>query len=116
MFQHQGKLDHLLAPSAYHDAAWHQREFERVFRTSWQPACLAEEVKTHGSRFALTIAGEPIVVVNQKGTISALGNVCAHRHSQLVPDGPSRDERFRCQIHGWEYDETGRLSHLPDGR
>jgi choline monooxygenase len=116
MFQHQGKLDHLLAPSAYHDAAWHQREVERVFRTSWQPVCLAEEVKTHGSRFALTIAGEPIVVVNQNGTISALGNVCAHRHSQLVPDGPSRDERFRCQIHGWEYDETGRLSHLPDGR
>jgi choline monooxygenase len=116
MFQSQGKLDHLLRPAAYHAADWHDRELQNLFRTSWQVACLGEQVEKPGSRFALKIAGEPIVVVNQNGTLSALGNVCAHRHSQLVPNGPSHDSRFRCQIHGWEYDETGRLSHLPDGR
>ncbi|HUE16275.1 MAG TPA: aromatic ring-hydroxylating dioxygenase subunit alpha [Planctomycetaceae bacterium] len=116
MFQLQGKLDHLLPPAAYHAADWHERELEDLFRASWQLACLAEQVKKPGSRFALRIAGEPVVIVNQNGTVSALGNVCAHRHSQIVPDGPSQDSRFRCQVHGWEYDETGRLSHLPDGR
>lgn len=116
MFKHQGKLDHLLPPGAYHAPDWHEREMHNLFRTSWQVACLADQVKQPGSRFALQVAGEPVVVVNHNGTLSALGNVCAHRHSQIVPNGPGQDSRFRCQIHGWEYDETGRLSHLPDGR
>jgi phenylpropionate dioxygenase-like ring-hydroxylating dioxygenase large terminal subunit len=116
MFQLQGKLEHLLPPAAYHAADWHEREMETLFRKTWQVACLAEQVDKPGSRFARQIGGEPIVVVNQQGTLSALSNVCAHRHSQIVPDGSSHDSRFRCQIHGWEYDENGRLSHLPDGR
>jgi phenylpropionate dioxygenase-like ring-hydroxylating dioxygenase large terminal subunit len=116
MFQLTGKLEHVLPPTAYFAADWYEREQERLFKASWQFACLAEQVEKPGSRFALKIGGEPVVIVNQKGTVSALGNVCAHRHSQIVPDGASRDSRFRCQIHGWEYDETGRLSHLPDGR
>lgn len=104
-----------MPPAAYFQPEWAERENRDLFRTSWQVACLDEEVREPGSRFALQIAGEPVVVVNQGGTLAALGNVCAHRHSQIVPDGPSRDSRFRCQIHGWEYDQDGHLSHLPDG-
>jgi choline monooxygenase len=116
MFQHQGQLEHRLPPGAYFRPEWAERENQNLFRNSWQVACLYEEIREPGSRFALRIAGEPVVVVNQAGTLSAFGNVCAHRHSQIVPDGASRDSRFRCQIHGWEYDQEGHLSHLPDGR
>lgn len=115
MFQLSGKLDHLLPPRAYYDPQWYREEIDAVFRPNWQFVCLSEEVSKPGSRFAKDILGTPVVVVNQAGKLSALSNVCAHRHSKIVADGVSQGERLRCQIHGWEYDETGRLSHLPDG-
>ena len=76
MFQLQGKLEHLLPPAAYHAADWHKRELETLFRKTWQVACLAEQVDKPGNRFARQIGGVPVVVVNQKGELTALSNVC----------------------------------------
>jgi choline monooxygenase len=116
MFQHSGHLKHLLPPHAYFSPEWYEQEQTTVFRSLWNFACLASQVARDGDQLATRVAGVPVVIVNRKGKLSALQNICAHRHSQVVADGPGRSAKLRCQIHGWEYDERGRLSHLPDGR
>lgn len=116
MFHFSGKLDHLLEPRAYHDAAWHEREQAAVFRSGWNLLCLAAEVARPGDRFAGTVAGKPVVVVNDAGILKAFSNVCGHRHSLICPIGHGRGERMKCQIHGWEYDGDGNLAKIPDGK
>lgn len=115
MFVNSGQLPHLLAPEAYYDPSWYEREQQAIFRDIWRPLCRTADVSRHGDRYAGTIDGQPVMVVNRQGKLYALENVCAHRHSQIVACGQSHGERLRCQIHGWEYDEAGRLAHLPDG-
>ena len=117
MFVHSGGLPHLLPPAAYTDAEWFARERREIFGRGWHPFCLASQVATEGAQFAGEILGVPVVVLNRDGKLFALRNVCAHRHSQIVPDGPQRGGKtLRCQIHGWEYDESGSLARMTDGR
>lgn len=116
MFVHSGQLDHVLEPRAYFDEAWFEREQRSLFGRNWNFFCLADDVARPGDRFAREICGIPVVVQNDQGTLHALKNVCAHRHSQMVPNGASHDNALRCQIHGWEYGCDGHLSKLPDGR
>ncbi len=115
MFVHSGKLDHLLSPSAYHASDWFGRERTAIFSRSWQFFCLATQLSQNGDRFATEVAGEPVVVVNREGELFALQNICAHRHSQIAPDGCSHADRLQCPIHGWEYDTSGKLKKMPDG-
>lgn len=116
MFHFSGKLDHLLEPRAYHDAAWYEREQAAIFRPGWNQLCLAAEVASPGDRYAGTIAGRAVVVVNDAGTLKAFSNVCGHRHSLICPVGRGHGERMKCQIHGWEYDCEGHLAKIPDGK
>lgn len=116
MFQHLGKLHHSLPPEAYFDPLWHEREQAVIFRSAWNYFCRFEQIARHWDRFAASVCGTPVVVINHRGDFFALENVCAHRHSQIVADGSGHAEKLRCQIHGWEYAPSGVLSHLPDGR
>lgn len=116
MFRFSGKLDHLLEPRAYHDPEWFAAEIQAVFRPAWNLLCLAMEVASPGDRYSGTIAGQPIVVVNDGGTLKAFSNVCGHRHSLICREGCSHGERMKCQIHGWEYDVDGHLAKIPDGK
>lgn len=116
MFHFSGKLDHLLEPRAYYDPAWYEREQAAIFRPGWNLLCLADEVAKPGDRFAGSVGGVAVVVVNDDGELKAFSNVCGHRHSLICPVGPGHGERLRCQIHGWEYDCDGNLAKIPDGK
>lgn len=116
MFVNSGQLPHLLTPEAYFDQGWYDREQKAIFADVWHPICRTADVPQHGDRFAGMVNAVPVVIVNRNGSLFALENICAHRHSEIVSCGKSKGEQLRCQIHGWEYDEAGRLAHLPDGR
>lgn len=116
MFHFAGKLEHLLAPANYFQPEWHEREVAEVFRRSWNFFCLASDVAAPGDRFAAEVYGVPVVVFNRGGELFAVRNVCGHRHSLIVKEGPSCGKVLKCQIHGWEYDHCGRLTGMPDGR
>jgi phenylpropionate dioxygenase-like ring-hydroxylating dioxygenase large terminal subunit len=49
------------------------------------------------------------------GRVRALENRCAHRHLPLTL-GSVEGCRLTCMYHGWSYDETGRLAHVPHDR
>src|SRR5215471_14425575 len=116
MFTRQGQLEHVLPPAAYHDEAFFRREREALFAPAWHPVCLAAEVARPGDYFAAEAGGKPVLVHNVEGSVRAFVNVCAHRHSLLVPSGRSQAERLKCQYHGWEYGPEGRVRRIPDGR
>ena len=59
MFHLSGKIDQLLKPDAYYEAAWFERELAAIFRPGWNFLCLASEVAQSGDRFAGMIAGPP---------------------------------------------------------
>jgi phenylpropionate dioxygenase-like ring-hydroxylating dioxygenase large terminal subunit len=115
VFQHRGKLAPQLPPEAYFDAAPFERERDRIFRIQWHPVAARVELERPGQQVARHVAGVPVVVRNFDGALRGFENVCVHRHSLLVNEGCSAADRLRCQYHGWEYDEAGRVAKLPDG-
>ena len=60
------------------------------------------------------VAGYPLVIVNDGGTLRAFQNVCRHRAGPLVDEGPGTCSRFVCRYHGWTYALVGRLSSARD--
>jgi phenylpropionate dioxygenase-like ring-hydroxylating dioxygenase large terminal subunit len=104
-----------LPPSAYSSDAFFADEQLRVFRNSWNVVCAASALPHHGDQLAMPIGGLPVLVRNDGGTLRAYRNVCPHRHSMVAPAGRSCTAQLRCQYHGWEFAEDGRLARLPDG-
>jgi hypothetical protein len=109
----QGSLA-LLEPKDYFDPSRYQAEQEGLRRRSWYWAGLRSDLARPNQYFARTVSGIPVIVWNQNGKLKAFKNVCLHRHSQVVKDGPGHGSVLRCQYHGWEYSGLGRLKHIPD--
>jgi choline monooxygenase len=98
----------------YLDAAFLDRERERVFGRTWQPVAFAKTVAEPGTFAAAEIAGEPVVVTRAKdGVLRAFSNVCRHRASTIA-DGSGKAASLRCPYHGWTYSLDGRLLACPE--
>jgi Rieske 2Fe-2S family protein len=87
-----------------------QFDVSAVFAGSWLLIGFEAELTAPGAHLALTIAGNPIVVVRaQGGAIRGFHNTCRHRGSQICPDGHGRSSKLICPYHKWTYDWQGRL-------
>ena len=90
-------------------------EFEReaVFARSWICAGRAEQIPNAGDYLALNVAGEPLLVVRTtEKKIHVMSAVCQHRgHVLTCTSGSTRT--FRCPLHFWSYDLTGKLLGAP---
>lgn len=103
-------MTHSLRPDQYVDPTWYDVEAQHVLRAGWLPACRADQMPNPGDRFALVMAGNPVVVTRAKdGTVHVLGNVCQHRGSLIVDDGSSRSPSMVCGYHRWAYRLDGSL-------
>lgn len=116
MFVHQSQLEHLLAPAEYHDPEVLNRERSSLFLPGWHFLATRADLPRPGDYRSLEFLGEPLLVRNQNGEISAYLNVCPHRHSRLRGDGWGHDSAFRCQYHGWEFQTDGRTGRIPEAR
>jgi choline monooxygenase len=104
----------MLPASAYVDAAMLERERAAIFAREWTFAADAAQLADHGSYVAINVAGYPIVVVNDGGTLRAFQNVCRHRGGPLVWDGEGSCKGFVCRYHGWSYGLDGALQNARD--
>ncbi len=116
MFVHSHSLEHILPTEAYYSLDWFSKEQDCIFRPQWTFFCTVDDVRHDGDRFAGEVQGHPVVVINRNDKLHALRNVCAHRHSEIVRRGCTHGTALKCQIHGWEYDESGDLTKITDGR
>ncbi|MFD2497842.1 aromatic ring-hydroxylating dioxygenase subunit alpha [Rhizorhabdus histidinilytica] len=97
----------------YLDPAMFERERERIFKREWLYAAHVGAVSQPGDYVALTVVGEPVLVVRGKdGLIRAFFNVCKHR-AMAVASGAGNAPAFVCPYHAWNYDTTGQLQVAP---
>ena len=97
----------------YLDADNLRVEADRVFARSWQLAGNAASVAADGDFFTADVSGEPLLIVNDRGTIRGFYNVCRHRAGPIA-HGCGRQRKFTCRYHGWTYDLEGRLLRAPE--
>jgi nitrite reductase/ring-hydroxylating ferredoxin subunit len=87
------------------------------FRDYWYPVTWSRKVGKRPT--AVTVAGERIMLIRDKGTVRALHDRCPHRGVPL--SHPMATQEFEgtwtCCYHGWTYDlETGTLvAAITDG-
>jgi phenylpropionate dioxygenase-like ring-hydroxylating dioxygenase large terminal subunit len=110
-----GSVDGIaLPPSAYRDQRLFELERERIFHRSWLCVGRAESFAAPGDYLALTIAGEPVLVIRGgDGELRALSNVCRHRLHPLVAEGAGSNSRLICPYHLWAYRLDGQLAGAP---
>jgi phenylpropionate dioxygenase-like ring-hydroxylating dioxygenase large terminal subunit len=92
--------------------AMEQRHF---FGNTWNYLGHASQVRNAGDYAAVTVAGQPLVMVRQAdGSVRVLHNRCAHKGTQLVSDGCGNAGKFwRCPYHAWTYKLDGAPLAVP---
>lgn len=98
---------------AYWDPQLLDVEISELFERDWILACREQEIPNPGDYRAITIAGEPVVVVRDKDkTLRAMSNVCRHRGTRIV-EGFGSTQRLECPYHAWTYSLEGKLVGTP---
>ncbi len=115
MFHHHTKLEHPLNPRDYSSDAFFRQELSQIFDKEWHFVGLVEELASPGDYLGVEVLGMPVVCRNIGGEFNAFRNVCAHRHSCVVPLGRGHRDTLQCQYHGWEYGDEGQVAKITDG-
>jgi phenylpropionate dioxygenase-like ring-hydroxylating dioxygenase large terminal subunit len=97
----------------YSDSAILALERERIFKHTWQYACVTTEVCEPGDYFATKAGTIPVVLVRDKdGELKGFVNVCRHR-GHVVMQGSGHRETLQCPYHAWTYGLDGCLLKAP---
>jgi len=106
---------HCLPLAVYHDAAVYEAEIAAVFHNDWVFACTEDQLANAGDYLALTIAGEPLVIIRgADGELRALSNICRHRGTLLLEAGYGQVQKnIVCPYHAWTFTDTGALKGAP---
>jgi Rieske 2Fe-2S family protein len=119
------ELQRTLPSSAYLSPAVFERERERIFAHEWVCVGREEAVPSVGDFLKVDVAGESVLVVRTRaGELRGFYNVCRHRGSRIVMEGPTQkggsvgpSGRFKgsmvCPYHAWTYGLTGELRVAP---
>lgn len=97
----------------YISPALFEAEQRHFFANTWNFVGHASQVPHAGDYVAVTIAGNPLLMVRQHdGSIEVLHNRCAHKGAQLATNPCGNLGRtIRCPYHAWSY----RLDGTPLG-
>jgi Rieske 2Fe-2S family protein len=106
----------MLPVGAYLDDAVLAWERKHLFADAWVCAGRGSELPGPGSRRALTIGDDAVLLVRgDDGVLHGFFNVCRHRAHELVPcDAEATQQRsIHCPYHGWRYGLDGALLSTP---
>ncbi len=86
----------------------------RMFRASWQPALLAEELpENECSPVRVKLLSERLLAWrDSQGRYALHDEFCAHRGVSLW-FGRNEQSGLRCPYHGWKYDHAGQCVDVP---
>ena len=110
-----------LSAPFYCDAAFFEREMERVLLRHWHCIGHHSQLPEPGDFFTTEICGESLILVRgQDREVRALLNVCRHRGSRVCTEevGHARGGAFVCPYHAWSYNLDGSLRaarQMPEG-
>ena len=110
------KPEATLPAEAYVDAAWHQRDLERIWYRNWIMVCREAEIAQPLAYRVMRIGTQEILVLrDDKGDLRAFHNTCRHRGSQLCreSEGRLKARLITCPYHAWSYSLAGDLVRVP---
>jgi phenylpropionate dioxygenase-like ring-hydroxylating dioxygenase large terminal subunit len=96
----------------YTDPSFYSFECQTVLRRGWHCVGRVDEFAVPGDYLALSLLGEPLIIVRDGDDIKALSNVCRHRGMPLA-EGQGNANRFVCRYHAWAYGTDGALLRAP---
>lgn len=98
----------------YTDPDIFEREIEKIFHATWTYVAHESEIPQAGDFVARRIGRQPVVAVHgSDGAYRLLMNRCRHRGTLICEVEHGNQSHFRCFYHGWTYDNTGALVHIP---
>jgi phenylpropionate dioxygenase-like ring-hydroxylating dioxygenase large terminal subunit len=99
--------------SVYTSPSFAALEQTQIFAKDWLCAGRAEALPNPGDYLTMSIAGEPVIVLRDKGgALRAMSNVCRHRMSTLL-EGRGNVRSIVCPYHAWTYNLDGTLRGAP---
>lgn len=97
--------------AAYSDPLVFREDMARLF-AEHSYACSVFDLPTVNDYKAIQGGNRAITLRRILEGIAAFGNVCLHRNALIDPPG-SGNRKFRCNYHGWRYDDGGHLQQAP---
>jgi len=99
----------------YTKAEIFEQELEKIFHASWLYVGHQSEVPEPGDFVLRTMGRQPVILVRGKdGVVRVLMNRCRHRGALVCEVERGNEQHFRCWYHGWTYENTGKLTHVPE--
>lgn len=94
------------------------------YRHFWHPVAYTHEIQQDPLKHELlpeplkvTLCGQDLALVRMNGKVQAFNDLCPHKGTRLslgkVVEGPGGKQALRCAYHGWQYDNDGNCSHIP---
>ena len=93
----------------YTSADFAQREYQTLWKKTWQIACREEHIAEPGDYYVYDI-GPYSLLITRVGEyeVRAYYNACLHRGTKLRASGTQgRATEFRCSFHGWSWNVDG---------
>lgn len=110
----QGVVGGHVSGDIYRDPAVFELEMERIFHRWWVYTGHSSEVPNPGDYCLKTIGRQPVIMTRgADGEIRLLLNRCRHRGSTVCQLPRGNASVFRCQYHGWTYENDGTLIGVP---
>ncbi|MGH9749488.1 MAG: aromatic ring-hydroxylating oxygenase subunit alpha [Candidatus Polarisedimenticolia bacterium] len=109
------RLQPALPATYYTDPSILAREWERIFKRSWQYVGREDRLPEPGDHLTLEVGDESVLMVRDRDRrLRAFYNVCRHRGSRLCGVEAGRGaSSFQCSYHAWTYGLDGRLAGAP---
>ena len=90
---------------------------EKIFSRNWQFITDDEQLKENRSSFPFQYLGdllpEPLVLINNEGSINCFSNVCTHRGNILIKEPCTIKKHITCGYHGKQFDTCGKFKFMP---
>ncbi len=114
IFKMVGESSNTLDPRIFTSDALYQLELEKIFARCWLFLAHEDQLKEVGDFITTYMGEDSVVVARQKdGTISGFLNMCCHRGMKICRTDCGKAKSFTCSYHGWGYNTTGDLVHVP---
>jgi phenylpropionate dioxygenase-like ring-hydroxylating dioxygenase large terminal subunit len=111
---------HGLDADHYTDERLLRLERDRVLRPSWQFVGHVSDLPAAGTALRFDLLETSVFVLRAAdGSLRAFANACRHRGTRLIEGDAGTGLAFcvagrvRCPYHGWTYDDSGALVHVP---
>lgn len=112
---HEGPEEFLVHRRLITDPDIFELEMDKIFGRAWVYVGHESEISKGGAYKTTTIGHERVILTRDPddASIQVLYNSCRHRGALVCHDEYGNSSYFRCQYHGWTYNNRGELVGIP---